>query len=157
MRSFGALARRLERPAGWLLGRPSLRACLRRRAVRAWRAGVPVRAPGGSIVADRFSPAATVACAVRYGVDLSGHRSRRVRRDELRSANAIFVFDLDNVARVAALDPLALARTHLLGALDEDPDVVIANPHGRGDAVLALTLARIARAVEHGQSSPYVR
>jgi protein-tyrosine phosphatase len=169
----------VRRPAQWLLALPPLRAWLGRRARRAWRdAGEPLILCYGNINRSAFaaalaaarghpgarsagfypeegrsSPEATVACAARYGVDLSAHRSRRVRREELSSADAIFVFDLQNVARVAALDPGALARIHLVGALDEEADVLIADPHGRGDAVLAQTLARIARAVEHEGSS----
>jgi len=178
-RSLAAVARRLEHPMRWLLSRPPLRARLRRRALRAWRdAGTLLILCYGNINRSAFAaalagargrpgvgsagfyanegrpaPAVTVACASSYGADLSAHRSRRVRREELRSADAVFVFDLENVARVAALDPGALARTHLLGALDEEPDALIADPHGRGDAVVQETLARIARAVERGESS----
>lgn len=179
-RSLVAVARRLDRPARWLLGRPPLRAWLARRAQRAWRADdVPLILCHGNINRSAFaaalagalgragarsagfypregrtSPQVTIAAAARYGVDLTTHRSRRVRPAELRSADAIFVFDLQNVAQVAALDAVALARTHLLGALDANPDVLIADPYGRGDAFLEETLARIARAVEDGQSSP---
>lgn len=56
--------------------------------------------------------------------------------------------------REAALDPRALARIQLFGALDDDPGVLIAEPHGRGRAVLEDTLARIARAVENAESRP---
>jgi hypothetical protein len=62
------------------------------------------------------------------------------------------VFDLENVVRVAALDPGALARTHLLGALDDGPGVLIGDPHGRGNLVLEDALTRIARAVGHAES-----
>jgi protein-tyrosine phosphatase len=180
-RCLVAAARRLERPARWLLVRPPLRAWLGRRAQRAWRAGdlgplilcygninrsafaaalagargrPGARSAGFYPLEGRTSPQATIAAAAGYGVDLTAHRSRRVRHDDVRSADAIFVFDLQNVAQVAALDAAALARTHLLGALDQNSDLLIADPHGRGDAFLAETLARIARAVEDGQSSP---
>lgn len=179
-RSLVAAARRLDRPARWWLARPPLRAWLRRRAHRAWCAGglgplilcygninrsafaaalagargrPGARSAGFYPEEGRASPQATIAAAAGYGVDLTAHRSRRVRRDELSAAEAIFVFDLQNVVQVAALDPRALARTHLLGALDENPDPLIGDPHGRGDAFLAETLARIARGVENGQSS----
>lgn len=159
--------------------RPPLGAWLGRRARRAWRAserplilcygninrsafaaalartrGRPgARSAGFYPHEGRSSPEATIAGAASHGVDLSAHRSRRVSREELKSADAIFVFDLDNVARVVALDPGSLARTHLLGALSDDPDeVVIADPHGRGEAVLAETLARIERAIGHAGS-----
>lgn len=168
-----AVARRLERPAQAILGRTRVRSALHRRALRAWlatddplilcfgninrsafaaalareqgRAGA--RSGGFYPEPGRPSPPATVAGAERYGVDLAGHRSSCVNRAELAGAAAIFVFDLENVARVAAWAPAALARVHVVGSLDDDPRVLIADPHGRGDAVLEQTLERIARAL----------
>jgi protein-tyrosine-phosphatase len=102
----------------------------------------------------RPSPDATVACAGRYGIDLTDHRSRRVTRRDLTDAPAIFVFDLDNLARVAKLAPLALVRTHFLGALGDDSPMLIADPHGHGQAVLEDTLARISQAVDQAQAGP---
>ncbi|MBV8999628.1 MAG: hypothetical protein JO304_11235 [Solirubrobacterales bacterium] len=157
--------------------RPRVRALLRRRALHAWRgddaplilcygninrsafaAGLAqargregARSAGFYPVEDRPAPDATVACALTFGVDLAGHRSRRVTRRDTKEAQAIFVFDLENLARVAALDPAALARTHLLGALDDDTCVLIEDPHGRGQDVLDVTIKRIARAIEGGE------
>jgi protein-tyrosine-phosphatase len=173
---FVALASRLERPAKWLLARPPVRAWLRERARRAWRAGdAPLilcygninrsafaaararaqrsgaRSGGFYPIEDRPSPEATIALAARHGVDLTAHRSRCVSARELRAAGAIFVFDLENVARLAARAPRALAHTHLVGALDDDASVLIADPHGRGQAVLEDTLIRIARALDHAE------
>jgi low molecular weight protein-tyrosine phosphatase len=174
-----ALAHRLERPAAWVLSRPPVRARVRRRTLRAWRAGdsplilcygninrsafaagfagahgrASARSAGFYPRDGRRSPATTIACAARYGVDLTAHRSTRITRPELAGAQAIFVFDLENVARVAALDPLALPRTHLLGALDDDPRVLISDPHNRGLEVLERTVARIARAIERGEGA----
>jgi protein-tyrosine phosphatase len=177
-----AVARRLERPAQGILGRARVRSVLNRRALRAWRAtDAPLilcfgninrspfaaalarrdgRGPAGARSAGfypdpgRPSPAATVAAAARYGLDLSEHRSTCVRHADLAGAAAIFVFDLENVARVAAWAPAALARVHLIGSLDDDPRVLIADPHGRGDAALRQTLERIARAVAAAAVAP---
>src|SRR5262249_39121359 len=96
----------------------------------------------------------TAACAGGYGIALTDHRSHRVTRRDLADAQAIFVFDLENLARVAKLAPLALLRTHFVGALDDDPPMLIADPYGHDQAVLEDTLARIARAVEHAQEAP---
>jgi protein-tyrosine phosphatase len=101
---------------------------------------------------DRPAPAATVVCAARHGVELAAHRSRVVSREDLAAAPAIFVFDLENIARLAVRSPRALARTHLLGALDDDPQVLIADPHARSRSVLEQTIARIARAVDHAEA-----
>ncbi len=82
------------------------------------------------------------------------HRSRLLTREDLLAAPAIFVFDLENIARVAARNPRALVRTHLLGALDDGPGVLIGDPENRPAAVLERTIARIARAVESAQGEP---
>jgi low molecular weight protein-tyrosine phosphatase len=171
--------RRLDRPIEAVLKRPRVRARLQRRARRAWRAtATPLipcygninrsafaaalarergregaRSAGFYPVPDRPAPDTTVACAAAYGVELSSHRSARVTRDDTSRATAIFVFDLENLARVAALDPRALARTHFVGALDDDQHVLIADPHGHGKQVLARTLARIAQAIEHADAA----
>ncbi|HEY1516643.1 MAG TPA: glycosyltransferase [Solirubrobacteraceae bacterium] len=175
-----AFARRLERPAQAILGRPRVRSALHRRARRAWRAtDAPLILCFGNINRSAFvaalarkrgragahsggfypepgrpSPRATIAGAGRYGVDLAGHRSSCVTRAELAGAAAIFVFDLENVARVAALDPASLARVHLIGSLDDDVRVLIADPHGHGAAVLDQTLERIARALASAEPAP---
>lgn len=164
----------MERPAKVVLCCARIRSVLRRRALRAWRATdaplilcygninrsafaaalarargrAEARSAGFHPAEGRPAPSRTVACAATYGVDLSDHRSRRVTRGDLAAAQAIFVFDLQNLARVAAADPAALARTHLLGVLDDDPDVLITDPEARGPDVLEQTVARIARAVE---------
>jgi len=173
-----AVARRLERPAQAILGRARVRSVLHRRALSAWRAtdaplivcfgninrspfaaalarkhGRPGASSGGFYPEPgRPSPAATVAGAGRYGVDLSPHRSSRVTRADLAGAAAIFVFDLENVARVAASAPAALARVHLIGSLDDDRRVLIADPHGHGEEALDRTLERVARAVAHAEA-----
>jgi protein-tyrosine-phosphatase len=157
-----------------------IRGPLRRRARRAWRStDAPLILCYGNINRSAFaaglarsrgragarsagfypqegrpSPEATVACSGRYGIDLTDHRSRRVTHRDLVDARAIFVFDLENLARVAKLAPLALVRTHFIGALDDDPPLLIADPYGHGPAVLEDTLARIARAVDHAQEDP---
>jgi protein-tyrosine-phosphatase len=130
------------------INRSAFAAALARRLGR-----LGTRSAGFYPIQDRPAPDATIACAEAYGVDLAGHRSIRVTRRDVRGARAIFVFDLENLARVATLDPCALARTHLLGTLDDDPGVLIADPHGRGNDVLGWTLARIARAIERGEDA----
>lgn len=172
------IARRLEAPGGAMLERPWIRTQLHRRAVRAWHAtdgplilcygninrsafaaalarsrGRPGARSGGFYpVQSRPAPGVTIASAATHGVELADHRSRLITRDDLMAARAIFVFDLENIARVAALSPSALARTHLVGTLDEDPRVLIADPHGRPAAVLEQTVARIVRAVDHAEA-----
>jgi len=174
-RVLGAVARRGESPAGRLLRIAPVRCALHRRAVRAWRAtdeplivcfgninrspfaaqlarrraGSRARSGGFYPQAGRCSPPGTVAGARAYEVDLSAHRSVVVDDAALARAPAIFVFDLQNLASVAARWPRALRRTHLVGALAEEGSLLIADPHGRGTLVLEQVLAQIATAIEH--------
>jgi protein-tyrosine-phosphatase len=70
---------------------------------------------------------------------------------ELRGAErgqALFVFDLENVARIAWRWPPALRRVRLLGALAEDGELIVPDPHGRGREALEQAFARIAEIVE---------
>ena len=170
-------ARRLESPVDAILRRPRVRALLHRRALRAWRGtDTPLIVCWGNINRSAFAAALarhrgqvgawggglhpthgrparpdTIAFAATYGVDLGDHRSRLVTPDELKDAPAIFVFDLENIARLAARSPRALARTHLFGALGDDRSVLISDPEHRSTAVFERTAARIARAVDNAQ------
>jgi protein-tyrosine-phosphatase len=80
-----------------------------------------------------------------YGVDLSSHRSTLVTAEQLRRAGAIFLFDLENVARLAWREPRALRTANLLGALLTDGPVIIVDPHGRGEQAMSDTFARISQ------------
>jgi protein-tyrosine phosphatase len=151
-----------------------LRERLQRRALHAWRstdaplilcygninrspfaAAIARRRPASRAVSAGFyrparrpSPEATAALAARYGVDLSEHRSIEVDPAMLDAAGAIFVFDLQNLVRLAARRPRALARAHLIGSLGDHGEVLIPDPHGRGEDVLERTFAQIASAIE---------
>jgi protein-tyrosine phosphatase len=173
-RILSAGARRVEPLAARLLRRDRVRRVLHTRACRAWRANdAPLivcygninrspfaehlarRRPGSEassaglyLEAGRPSPPLTVAVAARHGVDLSGHRSVVVDEGMLEDARAVFIFDLDNLARIAARHPVALRKTHLLGALADSGDPMIADPHGYGETVLEEALSQIERAVD---------
>jgi protein-tyrosine-phosphatase len=165
---------RLAEPlTGRVLGAKPIRDRLWRRAMRAWRAtDAPLilcfgninrspfaahlarRRPGSVATsagffpsAGRASPAATLACAARHGVALEGHRSAIATAAMLRSAPAIFVFDLQNVVQVASRCPRALSRVHLLATLSAEGPVFISDPHGRPEAELQRAFEAISRAV----------
>jgi len=172
-----AVARRLGQTGGVVLARPRVRSLLHRRALRAWeateaplilcygninrsafaavlsraRGRAGARSAGFYQEQGRSAPLGTIEYAARYGVDLGEHRSTCVTRRDLAWPTAIFVFDLENLARLVVTSPTALLRTHLLGSLDDDPRLLIDDPHGRGDEVIEATLARIARAIEHAE------
>ncbi|HEY1833850.1 MAG TPA: hypothetical protein VGG08_05385 [Solirubrobacteraceae bacterium] len=169
-RVLAGVARRVSGPVERLLCVGWLRRRLAQRAVKAWAAsdrplilcyGNINRSPFAAELArartgksppsaglfpmdGRGSPEATVEQARQYGVDLAGHRSRVAGRAELAGAEAIFVFDLENLARIAAQAPGALRHTHLLALLGSDEAVAfIEDPHGRPRNVLERAFAQI--------------
>jgi protein-tyrosine-phosphatase len=172
-RVLAGVARRVEAPLEALLKVPWLRRALAKRARRAWqmtheplilcygninrspfaallaaaRSGKRATSAGLFPVPDRAAPAASVERARHYGVALDDHRSRVAQREELTSAAAIFVFDLENVARLAAQAPRALHRTHLLGLLAHDRTVFIQDPHARPTEVLERAYEQISDAL----------
>jgi protein-tyrosine-phosphatase len=174
-RALAAAALLLEPWIGWLLRLAPLRRLLHRRATIAWRAtdeplilcfGNINRSPFAAALArqrpgsrassagfypqaGRPSPPATVAGAHARGVELGAHRSVIVSDEQLAGVPAIFIFDLENLALVTARRAGALRRTHFIGALSPGGAVLIADPHGRGQAVREDVLSAIQRAVEH--------
>ncbi|MGA2454737.1 MAG: protein tyrosine phosphatase [Solirubrobacteraceae bacterium] len=178
-RVVGGLARRGEPLAARVLDLGAIRRALHRRALRAWQASeAPLIVCAGNInrsafaeqlarrrpesrassagfypEAGRPSPPLTVAAAAARGVDLGAHRSRTIDDAIVAGADAIFVFDVQNLARLAVRWPRALRRTHLLGALADRGAVVIADPHGYDRAGLDAVLTQIAHAVERAERS----
>jgi protein-tyrosine phosphatase len=96
----------------------------------------------------RPSPPPTVAAARAYGVDLQAHRSSTLDAAKVARAPAIFIFDLENLARLGVRHPLALWRAHFVGALADAGTVLITDPHGHEQLVLERVLSEIAGAVE---------
>lgn len=90
--------------------------------------------------------------AATYGVDLSGHRSTRVDQAALGRATAIFIFDLDNLARIALTRPEAIRRTYFVGALTDTGPVFIQDPHGADDTTMHAIQDRIVAAIEAGDT-----
>jgi protein-tyrosine-phosphatase len=158
------------------MGAPAVRRRLRARALAAWRAdpapllvcygninrspfaaqlarvrtGRRVDSSGLYRASGRSAPPASVACARVHGADLSRHSSTVL---DLRAAErgpggrALFVFDLENVARIAWRRPSALRRVHLFGALSQRGQLIVLDPHGRGQEALEAAFGRIAEII----------
>lgn len=77
---------------------------------------------------DEVSPEAVLAMRAR-GLDISGHRSRRLTEDLVNRADHIFAMTSGHVGRIAARFPAAQARIKLLG----DQDVL--DPLGSSERV----------------------
>ncbi len=173
-RALAALARLLTPGLARVLGSPPLRRLAHRRAVAAWdaaaeplvlcygninrspfaaalvRSSTSSRARSSGLYPHSGRPASELAReqARRHGLDLDGHRSTLVSREQLRAAPAIFVFDLENAARLACRSPAALARTHLFASLSAAGPPIIEDPHGREPLVAAQAFAQIAAIVD---------
>ena len=173
-RALVALARALTPLAAALMGAPAVRRRLRARALAAWRAdrapllvcygninrspfaaqlarartGRRVDSSGLYRASGRSAPPASVACARTHGVELGDHSSSVL---ELRGAGrerTLFVFDLENVARIAWRWPPALRRVQLFGALSEHGQLIVPDPHGRGQEALEAAFGRIAEIID---------
>jgi protein-tyrosine-phosphatase/predicted ATP-grasp superfamily ATP-dependent carboligase len=105
-------------------------------------------ASAGFIPAEgRRTPEAGIAAAAALGVDLEPHRSRYARDKETAAADAVLVFDANNIADFASRGFEPRGRLFLLGDFGEPPGE-IADPYGEPEAVFRATYARIARAVD---------
>jgi protein-tyrosine phosphatase len=173
-RAAVALARLLEPAIERILRIGWIRRRLRRRALAAWNASSePLILCYGNINRSSFAaalarartsseprssgffptpgrPASAQAIeqARQYGLDLSGHRSTLVTAEQLHRAEAIFLFDLEHLARLACTEPRALRRAHLLGALPADGPVIITDPHGAGAQAMRDAFARISEVID---------
>ena len=123
------------------------------------------RSPFAAVIADRllgekhqFASAGTqqpgrrpaadaIAAAAAWNVDLTGHRSRMVTAELVRSSDAIFVFDRPNQRDMAAQFPEARDRIHLIGALAPHGPLYVPDPWGRGPEAYAEAYRRIAAAL----------
>jgi protein-tyrosine-phosphatase len=78
----------------------------------------------------RCCPSTAVAAAASLGIDLSGHRSKTWDSGILSWADVILIFDRKQTARLAAVYPEALPKSHYLGALDSAGPLETADPYG---------------------------
>jgi protein-tyrosine-phosphatase len=75
------------------------------------------------------SPPLAVTAAAERGVDLAGHRARRITEADVTAVDAVLVFDHDNVAHLNERFPQSADRVFLLGEVVAGPTVV-ADPFG---------------------------
>ena len=103
-----------------------------------------IRSAGFHGKAGRPSPPAHVEAARARGIELAGHRSRIVGRDDLDWADTIVLMDRRNFTH---LDEASADHAKLvwLGALTDGP-VEIDDPYGRSESEASRLLDRL----EHG-------
>lgn len=108
--------------------------------------GVRVRSAGLAADDDRPADADAVRAAMRRGVSLASHRSRRLRPEDVRAADLVLGMEGRHLhGLVRQVDP---ARGFLLGEFLPDAPHTIPDPWGRPDAFFDAVFARIEIATE---------
>jgi protein-tyrosine-phosphatase/predicted ATP-grasp superfamily ATP-dependent carboligase len=108
--------------------------------------GMVIESAGFHDHVGRETPEKILRFAEAYGLDLSGHRSRRVTGEQLATADLVVVMDLENFELVKKQFPAVLPRTTLLGLFGSPATVAIADPYMADEA----TTARICEQVRDG-------
>jgi len=88
-----------------------------------------------------------IRVASEYGVDLGGHRTRPVEREEAAHADLILGFQGRHAAELVQRWPDLRERMGLLGDFLPDPPYAIEDPWNKGEEVFRSVYARIETAV----------
>ena len=99
-------------------------------------------------MSDRECPAEVRAAAAKFGIDLGSHRSSIVNRNAIERADAILLFDFDDLFKLFSRYPGALGKALFVGAFRPRHDIVISDPTKRAEAVLGSALKAIADSIE---------
>jgi protein-tyrosine-phosphatase len=91
--------------------------------------GVAIESAGFDERNGRSSPDKITRIAGSFGLDLSGHRSNRVTREQLLGADLILAMDLDNVRNLKNYFPEAMPHATLLGLFARPASLTIADPY----------------------------
>jgi protein-tyrosine-phosphatase len=103
----------------------------------------------GFIGADRGAPEAAIAAALRYGVDISQHRSRVITSELLRDVDLILVMSSAQAQGISARLRFDSIPVVVLGDLDPLPvdRRTILDPWNGSDEVFAESYSRLHRCV----------
>jgi len=108
--------------------------------------GVAIESAGFHASTGRSSPEKMLRIGSSFGLDLSGHRSARVTREMLTSADLVIAMDMENLRAIQSEFPEIAARTTLLGLFGSQPTAEIADPYLAEEAATS----RIAEQVRSG-------
>ena len=95
----------------------------------------------------RPSPPEAIVAARERGIDLTAHQSRRIDRDTVLRSDVILVFDWHNLQKLEAEFPEAEGKAFLLGVLDKELPVAIADPIEESIDGFRQVYARIDRII----------
>lgn len=79
----------------------------------------------------RPSPPEAVQAGLRFGIDLSAHRSTIINPEIVEKADVIFTFDEENYRTVAKLFPSAKRKIFRVTSLDPKSPITIKDPFGK--------------------------
>jgi protein-tyrosine-phosphatase/biotin carboxylase len=121
-------------------------AALLARELAAARPDIEVLGGGFLAKENRQSPDTAIAQAAVLGIDLAPHRSRFVTDADLEAADAILVFDAQNIGELSKRGMKAADRAFLLGDFATDPGE-IEDPYGQSAETFRDTYQRITTSV----------
>ncbi|HET8888499.1 MAG TPA: ATP-grasp domain-containing protein [Candidatus Angelobacter sp.] len=91
--------------------------------------GVEIESAGFHRQEDRSCPEKIQRIGNSFGVDISGHRSRRATAEVLADADLVIAMDKENLNCLRREFPEVLERTTLLGLFGKLPALAIADPY----------------------------
>jgi protein-tyrosine-phosphatase/predicted ATP-grasp superfamily ATP-dependent carboligase len=91
--------------------------------------GIAIESAGFHEHAGRACPEKMLRIGSSFGVDLSGHRSARVTREQLEHADMVVAMDLENLDRLRSEFPGIAARATLLGLFGNPHRAAISDPY----------------------------
>ena len=91
--------------------------------------GIAIESAGFHEHTGRVCPEKMLRIGRSFGIDLSGHRSARVTREQLDHAGLVVAMDLENLARLRSEFPEIANRATLLGLFGNPHRTAIADPY----------------------------
>jgi protein-tyrosine-phosphatase/predicted ATP-grasp superfamily ATP-dependent carboligase len=110
--------------------------------------GVAIESAGFHKEVSRKTPDKMLRAGSSLGVDLSRHRSSRVTRESLLSADLVLAMDMENIASLGSEFPEIKSRTTLLGLFKNPPRLAIADPYLANDAATSEICEQIQSSID---------
>ena len=110
--------------------------------------GVDIESAGFHHQDGRSCPEKIQRIGNSFGVDLSGHRSRRVTAELLANADLVIAMDKENLNCLGSELPEALEQTTLLGLFGNPPALAIADPYLADEAITHRICEQVRSSVD---------
>jgi protein-tyrosine-phosphatase/predicted ATP-grasp superfamily ATP-dependent carboligase len=110
--------------------------------------GVDIESAGFHQQEGRSCPEKIQRIGSSFGVDLSGHRSRRVTAELLANADLVIAMDKENLNCLGSEFSDVLERTTLLGLFGNPPALAIADPYLADEAITHRICEQVRSSVD---------